>query len=56
MPNRPCDGCGKTVEAYGGKVCGNSHFICKSCVWAGTMGGLTGNGLKACPLCRTMLK
>ena len=56
MPNRTCDGCGKTVDACGGIVCGNSHFICKNCVWAGTGGGFLGNGLKSCLLCKMAIR
>ena len=36
MPNRTCDSCGKSRDMSGAKVCENSHFVCKGCVWAGT--------------------
>jgi hypothetical protein len=56
MPNRTCDSCGKSRDMSGAKVCENSHFVCKGCVWAGTGGGLLGNELKNCPLCKKALR
>ena len=56
MPRRICDANGKNVDVQGGKVCSNGHFICKDHVWAGTGGGFLGDGLKACPICKTPLR
>jgi hypothetical protein len=56
MPKRICDSHGEEVDVQGGKTCPKGHFICKKCVWSGSGGGLLGDGLKTCPICKQPLR
>jgi len=56
MPKRICDVCGKEKDVAGGKTCENGHFVCKDCLWKGTLGGLVGGPATRCPLCGKPLR
>jgi hypothetical protein len=45
MAERKCDICGENKDVYGGKICQNGHFTCKSCYWT-----------TYCKICHTELK
>jgi hypothetical protein len=56
MSQRNCAECGKAKDVSGGKECESGHFICKECLWKGTMGGGFGDAKKYCPLCKKPLR
>lgn len=49
MSKRVCAECGEEKDVSGGKVCVNSHFICKGCIMKDV--GIFSGAKQNCPLC-----
>jgi hypothetical protein len=53
MAERVCCKCNKKKDMKGGKICEKDHFVCKGCLYSGT---IFVSEMKYCPLDETKLR